>query len=67
MTPRPHVRPWRGDGRPPKLNAAQVRELHQWAAFGTSKVAVARRLGIGKTTLDRYLAGEHVRTFGEVA
>jgi DNA-binding CsgD family transcriptional regulator len=46
-------------GRPPKLTAAQVRELRAWAAYGRSLAAVARRLGIGRSTAATYLRDEH--------
>jgi DNA-binding CsgD family transcriptional regulator len=46
-------------GRPPKLTASQVRELRAWAAYGRSLAAVARRLGIGRSTAATYLRDEH--------
>lgn len=46
-------------GRRPKLTPEQVRALRQWAALGTTVSAVARRLGVSRGTLHRYLAGDH--------
>jgi len=48
-------------GRKPKLTPEQVRAVRAWAALGTNKTAVARRLGIGLTALDRYIARAHKR------
>lgn len=50
-------------GRKPKLTPEQVRAVRAWAAFGTNKTAVARRLGITLTTLDTYLSGGHKRAW----
>ncbi len=50
-------------GRKPKLTPEQVRVVRAWAALGTNKTAVARRFGIGISTLDAYLAGAHKRTW----
>lgn len=51
----------RWTGRRPKLAPEQVRALRAWAALGTNKTAVARRLGISLTTLDCYIARAHKR------
>lgn len=48
-------------GRKPALTPEQVRAVREWAAFGRSAPQVARNLGIGYSTLRRYLAGEHKR------
>lgn len=48
-------------GRKPKLAPEQVRAVRAWAALGTNKTAVARRLGISLTTLDHYIARAHKR------
>lgn len=45
-------------GPAPKLTAEQVQALRQWAAFGRSVAAVARRLGVSPTTVQAYLRGE---------
>ena len=63
MNAREWVRPWRGDGRKPKLSPADVQGLRAWASLGTSKAAVARRLGVNVKTVDRYIKGEHVRQY----
>ncbi|WP_342352743.1 helix-turn-helix domain-containing protein [Corynebacterium pilosum] len=39
------------------LTDAQVGQARGWVADGVSKAEVARRLGIGRTTLYKYLAG----------
>jgi transposase len=67
MTTRFRKRPWRGDGRPPKLTPDQVRELRAWAAYGTSKAAVARRFNVSTKTVTAYIQRRHVRTFEESA
>jgi hypothetical protein len=51
-------------GRKPKLSAAQVVALREWADFATSKVQACRRLGIGKSALESYLKGKHKRLYG---
>ena len=48
-------------GRQPALTLAQVRELYAWASYGTSRVEVARRLGVSPATVLRYLRGVHKR------
>jgi len=39
------------------LTDAQVAQARGWVADGVPKAEVARRLGIGRTTLYKYLAG----------
>lgn len=53
-------------GRRPKLTADQVRALREWAAFGRSTAAVARRYGVTTNTIRGYLRGE-VKTYREAA
>ena len=50
-------------GRRPKLSPEQVAELRAWARFATSKAEARRRLGIGRTALNAYLAGSHKRKY----
>ena len=42
-------------GRSNALTDAQVVQARQWVADGVPKAEVARRLGIGRTTLYKYL------------
>ena len=44
-------------GRAKVLTGAQVAQARQWVADGIPKAEVARRLGIGRTTLYKYLGG----------
>ena len=44
-------------GRAKVLTDAQVVQTRQWVADGVPKAEVARRLGIGRTTLYKYLNG----------
>ena len=44
-------------GRAKVLTDAQVAQARGWVADGVPKAEVARRLGIGRTTLYKYLAG----------
>ncbi|WP_342320188.1 helix-turn-helix domain-containing protein [Corynebacterium mayonis] len=37
------------------LTDAQISQARQWVADGVPKAEVARRLGIGRTTLYKYL------------
>ncbi|MEJ6014474.1 recombinase family protein [Corynebacterium sp. H127] len=43
-------------GRAPALTDEQVTQAKQWIGAGVPKAEVARRLGIGRTTLYKYLA-----------
>lgn len=45
-------------GRAKVLTDAQVAQARQWVADGVSKAEVARRLGVGRTTLYKYLRCE---------
>ncbi|MGV0437368.1 recombinase family protein [Corynebacterium mastitidis] len=42
-------------GRPKALTTDQVAQARQWVADGIPKAEVARRLGVGRTTLYKYL------------
>lgn len=42
-------------GRAKVLNEEQVAQARGWVSAGIPKVEVARRLGIGRTTLYKYL------------
>lgn len=44
-------------GRAKVLNEEQVAQAREWVGAGIPKAEVARRLGIGRTTLYKYLAG----------
>ena len=44
-------------GRAKVLNEEQVVQAREWVGEGIPKAEVARRLGIGRTTLYKYLAG----------
>lgn len=44
-------------GRAKVLTNAQVVQARGWAGDGVPKAEVARRLGIGRTTLYKYLVG----------
>src|SRR5690625_3501645 len=44
-------------GRKPSLNEEQVEQAREWVAAGVPKAEVARRLGIHRTSLYRYLDG----------
>ncbi|MFW9179793.1 recombinase family protein [Corynebacterium amycolatum] len=44
-------------GRAKVLNEEQVVQAREWVGAGIPKAEVARRLGIGRTTLYKYLAG----------
>ncbi|MGV3161586.1 recombinase family protein [Corynebacterium sp. 32222D000AT] len=44
-------------GRAKVLNEEQVVQARKWVSAGIPKAEVARRLGIGRTTLYRYLSG----------
>lgn len=44
-------------GRARVLDTRQVDQARQWVAEGIAKAEVARRLGVGRTTLYRYLDG----------
>ena len=46
-----------GIARAKVLTNAQVVQARGWVADGVPKAEVARRLGIGRTTLYEYLAG----------
>jgi transcriptional regulator of acetoin/glycerol metabolism len=48
-------------GRKPKLSGEQARSFLEWAAFATSMGQAAKRLGVARTTLHRYLRGQHKR------
>lgn len=50
-------------GRAKVLTDAQVVEARGWGADGVPKAEVARRLGIGWTTLYKYLVGGAAQTF----
>ncbi|MCM0106066.1 helix-turn-helix domain-containing protein, partial [Corynebacterium diphtheriae] len=43
-------------GRAKVLNEEQVAQAREWVGAGIPKAEVARRLGIGRTTLYKYLA-----------
>lgn len=43
-------------GRAPALTDEQVTQAREWVSAGIPKAEVARRLGIGRTTLYKYLA-----------
>ncbi|MGV0398684.1 recombinase family protein [Corynebacterium suicordis] len=45
-------------GRVKVLTDAQVAQARQWVADGIPKAEVARRLGIGRATLCKYLGGD---------
>jgi DNA invertase Pin-like site-specific DNA recombinase len=48
-------------GRKPKLTPEQARQVREWAALGRTPSQVARRFGIGVTTLKSYIRREHKR------
>jgi IS30 family transposase len=48
-------------GRKPKLSVEQARSLREWAGFATSMGQAAKRLGVARTTLHRYLRRQHKR------
>ncbi|MEJ5929194.1 helix-turn-helix domain-containing protein [Corynebacterium sp. H128] len=43
-------------GRAPALTTTQVTQAREWVNDGIPKAEIARRLGIGRTTLYKYLA-----------
>lgn len=43
-------------GRAKVLNEEQIMQAREWVGEGIPKAEVARRLGIGRTTLYKYLA-----------
>ena len=45
-------------GRAKVLNEEQVVQAREWVGEGIPKAEVARRLGIGRTTLYKYLADD---------
>lgn len=44
-------------GRKPALTAEQMQELKRWAEIGTSRTEVARRFGVDRRIVGRYLRG----------
>lgn len=46
-------------GRPRKLSDDRVAALRAWAALGRNISAVARNLGVARTTVRNYLDGKH--------